>query len=613
VLDYLGNRTSQGHPMLSVVTCKAIMALALSSDKFQNILLDTGALLHLVEMAVFYRSAASEEAGASGAQGSQKGLDEERRVRLAASSVLSLLAGFPTPVLRPEPNAQVQRVLAALLTPDLVQTLASPSAFVTRVSAHRAQLQPLYKYLEGELIGVNKLGEWPQRQWPFQPLNMSLKSASTPSQRQQKQQQQQHSYANGDQDGDDQQQYDEEGEQQHEGGDHEQGADEPQDHDDDLPDAYASSAPAARVLSPGEKMQDKLSDLGNSLEGAFSSFSRKAANALTPVRASIAKQAEAAKNSVKGATKSAAQNDKVQQAQAGAKKAAAAAAPQVQAAKQAAAPAVAAVQNAASKAGAQAQKAAAAAAPKIAAAKQAAAPKLAAAGAAVGAAASSALSSAKSAAANIAAAAPTRQHDEEDVDDDEQGEEEEIHTSAEFYANAQGDLLSPGGVKSPSTQHSPNTNDQPAGSNGNGQSPNLPAYNEQDDHHNGNGNGNGDAYQQQEDEYAEQPADGADPHGFDGGEEYVDNGDNNNQQQQQYGDAQYDDEYNEQQNGDGQQQQYDDGQYDEYADDQQGQQQQHDDEEDVGPAAASPVASPNGSGYQHQVVSPSGRVVLTSR
>jgi len=599
VLDFLGNRTTQSHPMLSVVACKAIMALSLA-DKFQMILLDTGALLHLIDMAVFYRSTASEEAAAAGTT-AQKGLDEERRVRLAASSVLSLLAGFNTPLLRPEANAQVQRVLGALLTPDLVQTLASPSAFVTRVSAHRAQLQPLYKYVEGELIGINKFAEWPQRNWLAVPqLKMTFKPAAGQPQQQQRAQRQPQ-YAD-EQDGEDAQQ----DEQPAEYDEHDQnGAAEPA---DDLPDAYAASAPQARVLSPGEKMQDSLSNFGNSVEGAFASFRSKAANALTPVRASLASKAQAAKASVKGAT----QSGKVQRAgaqvQAGANKAAAAAAPQIQAAKQAAAPAAVAVQNAASKTGAQVQKAAAAAAPKVEQAKQVVAPKLAAAGAAVGSAASSVVSSAKAAAANLAAAAPVATRDAEDDE-----EVEEVHSSKEFYANARGDLLSPGGVKSPSTQHTPYSPDAA--------SPDLQTYDD---------GAAEEEQQQQEAEYPDEPdepaepeeqyadddaAAAADPHGFDGGNEDYSAGADEpaGSAEEEYADADAAD-YDEQgadadyPAADGEQyQQQDQEEYEEQHYDANGQGAAQADEEDV--QEPQPVVS----NEQRLPISPSGRVILSSR
>ena len=543
VLDFLGVKSAQAHPMLSVVTCKCLMALSLN-DKFQIILLETGTILHLVDMACFYRSQANEDGAAAAANGSggdsnnnttgaAKGMDEEKRVRLAASSVLSLLAGFATPMFHPDPNAQVQRILSAMLTPALVDSLASPSGFVARVSAHRAQLQVLFKYLEGELIGVKKTGEWPQRQWPFQPLNIVLKPAPAPKAagaRPQFQQQQSitssfnspigsngSNYASSEQgqseNGDQQQQDDDQ--DQDDQGDEQQEYDEngqPIQHEaaDDLPDAYAAAAPQQRVLSPGDKMQEKLSDFGSSVGGAFASFRSKAKEALTPVKASASAKAKEAAASAKSAAQSVQQSEQMQrakaQAQAGAQKAQKAVAPQLAAAQKAAAPHLAAAQKAAAPAVAagkigariagqeissaakkaqldaaplvrqaslQANKVAAAAAPKIAQAKQAAqsaqaaaTPKVAAAGAAMGAAAAGALASAKAAAASAAAArsapSPTAStassstaavptepsYADEDAD-------EEVHDAASFYANVSGALLSPNNAKSPSTQHTP--------------------------------------------------------------------------------------------------------------------------------------------------------------
>ena len=71
--------------------------------------------------------------------------------------MLSLLAGFTAPDCLIANRVQVQRVLSAMLTPDLVQTLVSPGAFVQRVTEGRAQLQPLLKYIEGELIEREEL------------------------------------------------------------------------------------------------------------------------------------------------------------------------------------------------------------------------------------------------------------------------------------------------------------------------------------------------------------------------------------------------------------------------------------------------------------------------
>ena len=383
VLSFLGSKEAQSHAMLSVVSCKALMALSLN-DKFQTILLETGAILHLIDMACFYRSAASEEAA-----GSQKGMDEEKRVRLAASSVLSLLAGFTTPVFHPEPNAQVQRVLSAMLTPDVIATLASPSAFVARVLDNRPQLQPLFKYVEGELIGVKKLGEWPQSQWPFQPLSLNLKPAAplplrpqpTPQQTPQARGQPQFSTpVNGvaqaaddaDQAEDDQDQaYDDQ-----QGGDQGEDGGEVDEDGNPIPDAYAMSAPVKRVLSPGEKMSEKMSDLGSSMSSSFSNFRNKAKAALTPDRVKAkAAEAEAAakKAAAEAAAKSKAAANAVQQSDQ-MKRAQAAAAPRLAAAKAAAAPHLAVGKLAAQVA---ASEISAAASPHLAAASKAAAPHVA--------------------------------------------------------------------------------------------------------------------------------------------------------------------------------------------------------------------------------------------
>lgn len=628
VLSFLGSREAQSHAMLSVVSCKALMALSLN-DKFQTILLESGAILHLIDMACFYRSAASEEAA-----GSQKGMDEEKRVRLAASSVLSLLAGFTTPVFHPEPNAQVQRVLSAMLTPDVIATLASPSAFVARVLDNRPQLQPLFKYVEGELIGVKKLGEWPQSQWPFQPLSLNLKPAAplpprpqpTPQQTPQARGHGQFSTPNGvshnaDDDADQPEDEQDQAEDDQQGDDQDEDGGEVDEDGNPIPDAYAMSAPTKRVLSPGEKMSEKMSDLGSSMSSSFSNFRNKAKAALTPdrVKAKAAEAEAAAKEAAaKAAVKSKAAANAVQQSEQ-MKRAQAAAAPRLAAAKAAAAPHLAvgklAAQVAASEisaaasphlaaaskaaaphlamakqgaqqaaaeassmarkaqidaapmmrqaslqankaaaaASAQASKAAAAAAPQLAQAKEAAqlAQQLAAPRlTAAGVTAAAGFASAKAAASRAASSAQAKM-DEYAAQPEEYADDggEEVHSAAEFYGNDAGQLLSPNNLKSPSTQHTPYAD---------ASSSSPQQYEEQ--------------YDNQDAEYEYNPSNGngnGHHHSIDGEEQYAD------------------------------QEQYDDQPTEEYD-------QQPADEEDV-------QQTPQSAAQQQHTLSPSGRVVLTSR
>jgi len=303
IAPLLGRNAAQQHPMLSVVTCKTTMGLALN-ERGQQSIVESGALLHLIDMAAFYRSAASDAAGRTAAQRQQtpsaRGMDEEKRVRLAAASVISLLAGHPSASLQADASPQVQRVLMSLFGSELFATLVSPSSFVHRAAAseNRSAMHILRKYLDAELLLIEQLDEWPMKQWTFQEIGVRIQQ---PTRKHSTRQRGTAMPPNATRRTTSQPQPLHEGHEESEEDEMQQNGsyklDEQYDDStlsedgtistvnlDDLPDSYARFEPQPRAPSNSHQLQGRISELSSSMVGAFDRWKHRASAAFTPLK-----------------------------------------------------------------------------------------------------------------------------------------------------------------------------------------------------------------------------------------------------------------------------------------------------------------------------------------
>lgn len=181
ILSVTTKTAAQKYPTLTVGACRTLMSLCLVSS-FQDILLESGHVLHLVDVAVFYRPANAHDLDMGGnAANAKQGMDEERKLRLAAAHVLAILAGYGAALRPAELNDKLLNVVQNILTPFVASKLQNPAEFVAFLQqpSVKDRLVVLYKYVTEELnvISHSNDGKWSSKRWPFQPLAFNLESA----------------------------------------------------------------------------------------------------------------------------------------------------------------------------------------------------------------------------------------------------------------------------------------------------------------------------------------------------------------------------------------------------------------------------------------------------